>query len=118
VQECLTNTNIHRHSGSPKAKIRIACSDGLVLVEVEDEGKGIPIDRLIEMDSPGPSGVGVRGMRERIRQLGGKLDIKSGTKGTTIRVGLPVANTLSTSAALSREISSIVRGQDLVRELE
>lgn len=96
VQECLTN--IHRHSGSPIAKIRVAYSDGFVLVEVEDRGKGIPTERLIEMDSAGLPGVGVRGMRERVRQLGGRLDIKSGSSGTIIRAGLPIANA-STSAA-------------------
>jgi len=88
VQECLTN--IHRHSGSPMAKIRIVYSDGLVLVEVEDQGKGIPAERLVEMDSVGVPGVGVRGMRERIRQLGGRLDIKSGSNGTKVEVCLPV----------------------------
>jgi signal transduction histidine kinase len=97
VQECLTN--IHRHSGSAIAKIRMTHSGGLVLIEVEDEGKGIPREKLIEMDSAGLPGVGVRGMRERIRQLGGSLDIKSCSSGTIIRAGLPVASTSSTSAA-------------------
>jgi two-component system, NarL family, sensor kinase len=97
VQECLTN--IHRHSGSPIAKIRIIQSDGLVLVKVEDRGKGIPPEKLIEMDSTGMPGVGVRGMRERMRQLGGRLDIDSGSTGTIIRASLPVANTSSTAAA-------------------
>ena len=97
VQECLTN--IHRHSESPIAKIRIAYSDDLVLVEVEDQGKGIPNERLIEMDSAGLPGVGVRGMRERIRQLGGSLEIKSGKNGTIIRAALPTASTSSDSAA-------------------
>jgi signal transduction histidine kinase len=97
VQECLTN--IHRHSGSAVAKIRLEYSDGLVLLEVEDHGKGIPGERLIEMDSAGLPGVGVRGMRERIRQLGGSLDIKSSSSGTIIRAGLPVGTTSSTSEA-------------------
>jgi signal transduction histidine kinase len=97
VQECLTN--IHRHSGSVVAKIRLEYSDGLLVVEIEDSGKGISGERLLEMDSAGLPGVGVRGMRERIRQLGGSLDIKSCSTGTTIRAGLPVATTSSTSAA-------------------
>jgi len=97
VQECLTN--IHRHSQSPIAKIRIAYSDDLVVVEVEDQGKGIPNERLIEMDLAGLPGVGVRGMRERIRQLGGSLDIKSSKNGTIIRAVLPTASTSSDSAA-------------------
>jgi two-component system, NarL family, sensor kinase len=97
VQECLTN--IHRHSGSPVAKVRIAHSEDVVLVEVEDRGKGITPEKLIEMDSDGMPGVGIRGMRERIRQLGGRVDINSDSSGTTIRAHLPVASASSTAAA-------------------
>lgn len=97
VQECLTN--IHRHSGSPYAKIRIAHADGDVLVQIEDKGKGIPREKLVEIDLDGVGGVGIRGMRERIRQLGGNLDITSGVNGTSIRARLPVAGTKSSSTA-------------------
>jgi signal transduction histidine kinase len=96
VQECLTN--IHRHSGSPDAKVRIAHVDGLVLVEVKDRGKGIPAEKLIKMESDGMPGVGIRGMRERIRQLGGDLHIDSDGDGTIIRAHLPVAVASSTPA--------------------
>jgi signal transduction histidine kinase len=96
VQECLTN--IHRHSGSRVAKIRLASCDGLVRVEIEDQGKGIAADRLVEMDSAGLPGVGVRGMRERIRQLGGRLEIKSGSNGTKFEACLPVSASSTTAA--------------------
>jgi signal transduction histidine kinase len=89
VQECLTN--IHRHSGSATATIRIAASDGQILVEVEDRGKGIPAERQTEMASTGIPGVGIRGMRERLRQLGGNLEIQSNGKGTLVVARLPVA---------------------------
>jgi len=89
VQECLTN--IHRHSGSPTAKIRLRHSDHEVTVEVEDRGKGIPADKLEEMASVGIPGVGITGMRERVRQLGGTLDIGSSGSGTTVRARLPVS---------------------------
>jgi two-component system NarL family sensor kinase len=82
VQECLTN--IHRHSGSPIAKVRIAHSDGFVLVAVADRGKGIPSEKLIEIDSAGKLGVGIRGMRERLRQLSGSLEIDSDGSGTVV----------------------------------
>jgi PAS domain S-box-containing protein len=91
VQECLTN--IHRHSESPDARIRISRSDSEVSLEVEDRGKGIPQEKREAMDSGGTPGVGIRGMRERLRQLGGTLEIKSNGKGTVVVARLPVAST-------------------------
>jgi two-component system, NarL family, sensor kinase len=91
VQECLTN--IHRHSESSVACVRVAKAGGDVRVEVEDEGKGIAPEKQVEIMSAGLPGVGVRGMRERLRQLGGNMEIKSeGTgKGTLVVARLPVA---------------------------
>ena len=97
VQECLTN--IHRHSGSSTAKVRIAQSNGFVLVEVADRGKGVAPEKLHEMEAAGTLGVGLRGMRERIRQLGGGLEIHSNGTGTVVRVRLPVVRTPATVAA-------------------
>jgi signal transduction histidine kinase len=99
VQECLTN--IHRHSESPTARIRIAASDGHVCVEIEDRGKGIPSEKQFELASTGTPGVGIRGMRERLRQLGGSLDIHSNGKGTLIVARLPVAVTSANPASAS-----------------
>jgi signal transduction histidine kinase len=87
VQECLTN--IHRHSGSPSAHVRLRRHGGQILVEVEDKGKGIPPGVLQQMLSGGIPGVGVRGMRERLRQLGGTLEIISEGYGTRVTVYLP-----------------------------
>jgi len=91
IQECLTN--IHRHSGSSMAKISIDHLDGYVAVEVEDKGKGIAPQKHAEMVSwqSATPGVGVRGMRERLRQLGGSLDIRSDGegKGTIVTARLP-----------------------------
>lgn len=88
VQESLTN--IHRHSDSPAAKIILRQHKGEVLVEVEDHGKGIPPDKLELMASAGTPGVGIRGMRERLRQLGGTLKIESGPSGTIVTVQIPI----------------------------
>ncbi len=92
VQECLTN--VHRHSGSPVAEIRLSRSADDVQLEVRDKGKGIPPEKLSEMASTGAAGVGIRGMRERIHQLGGSLEISSDGNGmgTIVAVKLPVAN--------------------------
>jgi signal transduction histidine kinase len=98
VQECLTN--VHRHSGSSIAKIRLRHLDGQVLVEVEDEGKGIPPEKREAMESAGMPGVGIRGMRERIRQLGGALEITSNGNGAVILARFPVAEKSSTAGAL------------------
>ncbi len=90
VQECLTN--IHRHSGSKTASIRIVRDDGALVLEVRDEGKGMPAERLSEIQSRG-SGVGIRGMRERILQLSGTMNIESDGSGTRIRVVIPTPKT-------------------------
>jgi len=84
VQECLTN--IHRHSGSAVARVVISQVNHDLRVEVRDEGKGISPHKRLEMEIPGKAGVGIRGMRERIRQLGGGLEIISAGngKGTAI----------------------------------
>jgi signal transduction histidine kinase len=90
VQECLTN--IHRHSESAIAKIRLRQRDHEVMVEIADKGKGIPPEKREEMSSSsGAPGVGIRGMRERLRQLGGTLEIDSNGSGTVIAVRLPIA---------------------------
>src|SRR5580698_2226196 len=104
VQECLTN--IHRHSGSSIATIRIAASDNQVQVEVEDHGKGISPEKQSEMASTGIPGVGIRGMRERLRQLGGTLDIHSDGKGTLIVAQLPVTAIPSSSEVVALGASS------------
>jgi signal transduction histidine kinase len=102
VQECLTN--IHRHSGSSIAKIRLRHREHEMLVEIEDKGKGIPPEKIEEMASAGAPGVGIRGMRERLRQLGGTLDVSSNGAGTVVRVRLPLTST--SSPADSVETSS------------
>jgi len=90
VQECLTN--IHRHSQSPVARIRITRSDNQIGLEVEDRGKGIPPEKMQVMKSDGTAGVGIRGMRERLRQLGGSLEINSTEIGTVVVARLPFAS--------------------------
>jgi signal transduction histidine kinase len=72
VQECLTN--IHRHSGSKTAVIRIACEPDKIYAEVQDHGRGMSQERFAEVQSQGVGvGVGIRGMRERVRQSHGEL---------------------------------------------
>jgi len=87
VQECLTN--VYRHSGSKTALIRVACEGESVRTEVRDHGKGIPPERLLDIQSRG-SGVGIRGIRERIRQFHGEMKIESNASGTSVIVSIPM----------------------------
>lgn len=86
VQESLTN--IHRHSASKTASIRIARDAKLIRVDIRDQGKGISQEKLSEIQSRG-SGVGIRGMRERLREFDGTLEIESSDSGTRVLVEIP-----------------------------
>jgi PAS domain S-box-containing protein len=88
VQECLTN--IHRHSGSKTASIRVARDVNAVSVEVEDQGTGMSPEKLAEVQSRG-SGLGIRGIRERLRQFEGFMKIESGSTGTRVTATIPLA---------------------------
>jgi PAS domain S-box-containing protein len=89
VQESLTN--IHRHSGSAMAEIRLLADAESVVLEVRDEGHGIPGSSLRRCNGAGRAvGVGIAGMRERVRQFGGRLDISSSSQGTLVRATLPL----------------------------
>jgi PAS domain S-box-containing protein len=89
LQESLTN--VHRHSGSKIAHVRLLTKKGMCILEIEDEGKGIPSQVLEQstQDWTGSQGVGVRGMNERLRQLGGRLELMSKKTGTTVRAMIP-----------------------------
>jgi PAS domain S-box-containing protein len=99
VQECLTN--IHRHSGSATADISISSDAERLHLSVRDQGCGIAPHRLSTIQSQG-SGVGIQGMRERVRQVHGELTVTSSRSGTTISVVLPIPEPNSAEeAALS-----------------
>jgi len=89
VQECLTN--IHRHAKSKTAYIRVAREKAGVCVEVRDDGKGISPQRLAEIRSGG-SGVGIGGIRERLRRFHGELKIESNGAGTSVSAFIPIPN--------------------------
>jgi signal transduction histidine kinase len=88
VQESLTN--IHRHADSETARIRLRRDAGVIVLEIEDRGRGIPSAALEHITTNG-AGVGIAGMSERIEQLGGRLEITSSDRGTTVHVWVPVA---------------------------
>jgi PAS domain S-box-containing protein len=90
LQESLTN--VHRHSGSSTAIVRLLTKDQAVILQVIDEGKGTRSKNLEDraQDWMGTFGVGLRGMDERLRQLGGSLELSSTGEGTTVTATLPL----------------------------
>jgi PAS domain S-box-containing protein len=89
VQESLTN--VHRYSGSPAAKIRIFKESSEVRLEIIDYGHGIKSGTArAKLDGQAPLGVGIPGMRERLHQLGGDLNVDFGTTGTRVVATLPI----------------------------
>jgi signal transduction histidine kinase len=103
IQECLTN--VHRHSGSTSAAIRVWERDHRVSVEVQDHGKGIPPEKQADLNSSDRAGVGFRGMRERLRKLNGTLEIRSDAMGTTVIASLPITVASDGTAVKSGSIN-------------
>jgi signal transduction histidine kinase len=86
VQESLAN--VLRHAKSDTATIRLTKKEDSMVLEVIDEGCGLP--PTMTPESRGALGVGIAGMRERMQHFGGHLELDSGTRGTTVRAVLPL----------------------------
>jgi len=104
MQECLSN--VRRHSGSPSAAVRIQRNDSEIVLEVSDQGKGIP-HRILEGGGEPTShvGLGIAGMRERLQEIGGRLEVLSANPGTTVRAILPLANPEARGPAMLKKTS-------------
>ena len=90
VQEALIN--IHRHAHSSSASIRLRSEDPQLTLEIQDRGRGMPPDVMTQVaGGAGALGVGIAGMRERLQQLGGSLEMESSDHGTTVRARIPHA---------------------------
>ena len=87
LQEALTN--VHRHSESPVAQVRLLLDGTNAVLQIQDAGKGIPKEVLGESGELPWTGVGLRGMKERMQQLGGRLELSSGRNGTTLTAIVP-----------------------------
>jgi signal transduction histidine kinase len=90
LQESLTN--VHRHSGSETADVRLSMKEGAAVLEVSDHGQGLKNHNFEKsgQDWVGALGVGLRGMNERMRQVGGSLEMSSSPEGTTITATVPI----------------------------
>ena len=92
-------TNVHRHSRSSKVDIQVDVSDHIVAMTIKDFGCGIPADVLGRFQTSGSNvGVVLVGMRERVHELGGQLNVQSGSDGTTIMVEIPLTQALNVVA--------------------
>lgn len=87
VQEALTN--IHRHSGASVVDIDLQVDANKIRLKITDNGKGIPPDRLRSLIAGTAGGIGIAGMRERIRDLSGSMELQSSSSGTTLTLSLP-----------------------------
>jgi len=101
LQESLTN--VHRHSGSHTASVRLFMTERSLVLEIKDQGKGFSpnVFSKTEQEWVGSLGVGLRGMHERMRQMGGTLEVESAAGGTTIAASVPVPGKLATAATNS-----------------
>ena len=90
IQESLTN--IHRHASTATASIHLTTTADAIALDIEDQGRGLRDQVRHQHGTPLPEtlGVGIQGMRERIRQLGGTFDVAFADTGTTVRVRVPL----------------------------
>jgi PAS domain S-box-containing protein len=108
VQECLTN--IHRHANSLTAEVRLQIAGQKLTLEVIDRGKGSPGEFT--------EGLGIKGMRERLHELGGNLEISSTASGTAVRATVPVTGRprASNEAAKTKARLLLVDDHEIVRQ--
>lgn len=99
LQESLTN--VHRHSGAAAVSVKATEDGNQCRLEVRDNGHGIEKRRLEQLrEATGSFGVGIAGMRERVRQFGGLLDIRSDQAGTAVTVTLPLVRSSESTASV------------------
>jgi signal transduction histidine kinase len=91
LQEALTN--VHRHSGSRAVEVQVITDEAQVMLTVKDYGMGVPREVLDRFWKTGNVGVGLAGIRERLKELGGSLEIESNRDGTLLRATIPAGAT-------------------------
>jgi signal transduction histidine kinase len=108
LQESLTN--VHRHSGAKRAEVTLSASGSTVTLKVKDHGRGFSADVLEAFREEGTgAGVGLAGMTQRIREIGGRLEINSNSGGTEVMASVP-ARFRPRPAQLMRDSAQEVRG--------
>jgi two-component system, NarL family, sensor kinase len=111
VQESLTN--VHRYSGSPDADISVVGTPDAINLEVVDHGKGIEAGTArVKVEGIAALGVGIPGMRERLRQLGGQLEVDFGREGTRVSASVPFKKAKAAEAAEDFEVAVVTPASD------
>jgi signal transduction histidine kinase len=103
LQESLTN--VHRHAGAKSIEVILTCSTGHIVLSVIDDGIGISSEVLTRFHSGRTSGVGLAGMKERLAELDGTLEVERRGHGTAVRATIPVAE--YASEPMSLETSAV-----------
>jgi len=98
LQESLTN--VHRHASAKSIEIVLTCADGQVVLCVIDDGKGISPEVVTRFRSGLASGVGLAGMRERLAELDGTLEVERRSRGTVVRATIPVVECMTEAKPL------------------
>lgn len=108
LQEALTN--VHRHSGSRAVNVSVRKDESVVALTVQDFGMGVPREVLDRFWKTGNVGVGLAGIRERLKELGGSLEIESNLDGTILKATIPASlsgvDADGIPTALSQEVRS------------
>lgn len=104
LQEALTN--VHRHSGSRAVNVCVTADDAAVVLVVKDFGMGVPREVLDRFWKTGNVGVGLAGIRERLKELGGYLEINSNLDGTILKATIPVSAADLKGSGASASLSS------------
>jgi signal transduction histidine kinase len=104
VQESLAN--VHRHSGSKTAQVRVGRDAQKVTLEIRDQGLGLSANGNVEAPGPAVPGVGIQGMRERVRQLGGHFEIQSSQGATVVTAAIPLRAAETATAGKAAQAST------------
>jgi signal transduction histidine kinase len=102
LQESLSN--VHRHASAASIEVILTCSTGHIVLSVIDDGRGISSEVLTRFRSGRASGVGLAGMRERLAELGGILEVEQRSRGTAVRATIPVAECASEPTPLETSV--------------
>jgi signal transduction histidine kinase len=94
-------TNIHLHSGSAKATVKIERVPEGLAVTISDQGRGIPTGVLDRSPLAKETGVGIAGMKERVKYIGGRLEIESSEYGTQVKATIPSCHFRRANSAAS-----------------